>query len=127
MLIIDDILLFPIRGIMRVFKEVYNAAQQEMSNEAEAITEELSELYMMLETGQITEIEFNSREKTLLDKMDTIQSEKSRITDQDEEESDEEEIDEEETDEEETDEEETDEEETDDEENNEDNEDYEEA
>ncbi len=117
MLIIDDILLFPIRGIMRVFKEVYNAAQQEMSNEAEAITEELSELYMMLETGQITEIEFNNREKTLLDKMDKIQSEKSRITDQDEEESDDEE----------TDEEEIDEEETDDEENNEDSDNYEEA
>jgi len=96
MLIIDDILLFPIRGIMRVFKEVYNAAQQEMSNEAEAITAELSELYMMLETGQISEIEFNSRERVLLDKMDTIQAEESRITDKDEEETDEEEIDDEE-------------------------------
>lgn len=116
MLIIDDILLFPIRGIMRVFKEVYNAAQQEMSNNAEAITEELSELYMMLETGQISEIDFNNREKALLDKMDAIQSEESRITDKDDEETDEEETDEEEI-----------EEETDDEENNEDSEDYEEA
>ncbi|MCX5867735.1 MAG: gas vesicle protein GvpG [Proteobacteria bacterium] len=96
MLIIDDILLFPIRGIMRVFKEVYNAAKQEMSDEADAITAELSELYMMLETGQISEIEFNSRERVLLDKMDMIQAEESRITDKDEEETDEEEIDDEE-------------------------------
>ena len=73
MLLLDDILLFPIHGVVWIFNEVANAAQQEMDNEAEDITARLSELYMMLETGQITEEEFDTREKELLDRMDKIQ------------------------------------------------------
>ena len=73
MLILDDILLFPIKGIFWIFRELHKAAQQELASEAEAITDELSELYMMLETGQITEDEFDSREKELLDRLDEIQ------------------------------------------------------
>lgn len=73
MLIIDDILLFPFRSILWIFREVHNAAQQELAGEAEFITAELSELYMMLETGKISEQEFATREKELLDRLDKIQ------------------------------------------------------
>lgn len=79
MFIIDDILLSPVRGILWVFTELYNAAQLEVENEAEAITAELSELYMLLETGKITEAEFDAREKELLDRMDEIQEHGSHI------------------------------------------------
>ncbi len=72
MLILDDILLFPLRGILWAFREVHNAARQEQENEAESITAELSELYMMLETGRTTEAEFDAREKELLDRLDEI-------------------------------------------------------
>jgi len=72
-LIIDDILLFPFRSILWIFREVHNAAQQELAGEAELITAELSELYMMLETGKISEQEFATREKELLDRLDKIQ------------------------------------------------------
>ena len=47
---------------------------RQLANEAEAVTAELSELYMMLETGQINEAEFDSREKELLDRLETIES-----------------------------------------------------
>jgi hypothetical protein len=73
MLIIDDLLTFPFRGIFWIFKEVYNAAQEEQAGASEAITAELSELYMRLETGQITEKEFDAREKILLDRLDLMQ------------------------------------------------------
>jgi len=73
MLIIDDILLFPIKSILWIFREIHNAAQQELATEAEAITAELSELYMMLETGRITEAEFDAKEVELLDRLDEIQ------------------------------------------------------
>ena len=86
MLIIDDILLFPVRSILWVFREMFNAAQQELSNEAESITAELSELYMMLETGKITEPEFDAREKELLDRLDEIQERGTRVEDEDKEE-----------------------------------------
>jgi hypothetical protein len=79
MLIIDDILLFPIKSIFWMFREIHNAAQQELASEAEAITAELSELYMMLETGRITEDEFDTREKQLLDQLDQIQERGSLI------------------------------------------------
>ena len=69
MLLVDDILLFPIRSIFWIFREIHNAAKQELATEAEDITTELSELYMMLETGNITEAEFDAREKELLDRL----------------------------------------------------------
>lgn len=72
MFILDDILLFPARSLMWIFREIHNAAKEEMVVDAEAITQELSELYMMLETGRITEAEFDAREKELLDRLDKI-------------------------------------------------------
>jgi len=73
MILVDHILLFPARGLLWVFHEIASAAQQELADEAENITSELSELYMRLETGQITEPEFDVREKELLDRLDEIQ------------------------------------------------------
>lgn len=75
MFILDDILLFPIRSILWICREIHNAAHEEQAHEAERITSELSQLYMMLETGKITEAEFDSREKELLDRLDEIEQE----------------------------------------------------
>ena len=83
MLIVDDILLFPARSIFWLFREICNATRQEIADEAEAITHELSELYMMLETGKINESEFDAREKDLLDRLDKIEDRETRIEDKD--------------------------------------------
>ncbi|MEI7673137.1 MAG: gas vesicle protein GvpG [Deltaproteobacteria bacterium] len=72
MFLIDDILLAPAKGLLWVFKEIQHAVEEEQANEAEAITTKLSELYMMLETGQMTEAEFDAAEKELLDRLDAI-------------------------------------------------------
>ena len=72
MFLVDDILMAPARGLLWVFKEIHHAVEQEQANEAEAITTKLSELYMMLETGQMTEAEFDAAEKALLDRLDAI-------------------------------------------------------
>jgi hypothetical protein len=71
-LLVDDLLLAPIRGFLWVFEKIHDAAQEEIAGEAEAVTAELRELYMMLETGKITEAEFGERERTLLDRLDAI-------------------------------------------------------
>jgi Gas vesicle protein G len=73
MFIVDDILLSPITGFLWIFREIHNAAEQEMANDAEAITNELGDLYMMLETGKISEKEFEALEKALLDRLDQLQ------------------------------------------------------
>lgn len=87
MFLIDDIILAPVRGLFWVFKEIRDAAEEEQANAAEDITAKLSELYMMLETGQMTEAEFDAEEKALLDRLDAI---KEREDSEEEEEDDEE-------------------------------------
>ena len=82
MLIVDDILLSPFTGILWIFREICKAARQEMENEAEAITSELGYLYMMLETGKITEAEFDAREQALLDRLDQLQGESNETAEE---------------------------------------------
>jgi len=72
MFIVDDILTAPFKGIYWIFKEIYNAALEDQAGEADRITAQLSELYMMLETGKMTEAEFDAAEKALLDRLDAI-------------------------------------------------------
>jgi len=77
MFLVDDILLSPMKGILWVFQEIHDAAQQELEGEGEAITAALSELYLKLETGQITEAEFDAQEQALLDRLDRLQAEEA--------------------------------------------------
>lgn len=74
MFLVDDLLMSPVKGVLWVFKEIHDAAQQELAGESEAITATLSELYMKLETGQITEEQFDAQEKVLLDRLDRLQA-----------------------------------------------------
>jgi hypothetical protein len=73
MVLVDDVLMFPFQSILWIFREIYNAAQEEMTNEADSITTQLSSLYMRLETGRITEAEFDAEEKILLERLDKAQ------------------------------------------------------
>ena len=73
MVLVDDVLMFPLHSILWIFREIHNAAQQEIASEADSITAELSALYMRLETGRITEAEFTAEEKTLLERLDRAQ------------------------------------------------------
>jgi hypothetical protein len=83
MLLVDDILFFPARSLIWVFREIYNAALEETANEADTITAKLSELYMMLETGRITEAEFDTRESELLDRLEEIRKRTTLHEDED--------------------------------------------
>lgn len=73
MLLVDDILASPIRGVLWIFREIHSAAEQELAGEEESITEQLRLLYMQLETDRITEQEFEAGEKLLLDRLEAIQ------------------------------------------------------
>lgn len=75
MFLVDDLLLSPVKGVLWVLQEIHDAAQQELAGEREAVTAALSELYLKLETGQITEAEFEAQEKVLLDRLDRQQAE----------------------------------------------------
>lgn len=79
MLIVDDILLAPFRGLLWIFQEINNAAEQELVNEADNITAQLSELYLRLESGSISEEEFDEQEKVLLDRLEELDERDGRI------------------------------------------------
>jgi len=73
MFLVDDVLLFPISSIFWILREINHAVNEEIADEAEAITVKLSELYMMLETSQLTEEAFDAEEKKLLDRLDALE------------------------------------------------------
>jgi len=91
MFLIDDVLLSPAKGMFYIFKQIHKAAEEEFLDE-ENVSAELSELYMMLETGKITEEEFNKRESELLNRLEQIEEYKKKhfeITDESDENGDE--------------------------------------
>lgn len=73
MLLIDDLLAAPMRGLMFVLEKIDEAARQEREAEERAVMAELSELYRALETGALTEAEFDAREEKLLKRLDELQ------------------------------------------------------
>ena len=82
MLLVDDILLLPARGVLFAFQKIAKAAEQEQTSQAEAIRTELGELYMMLETGQITDEEFEDNEGRLLDELELIEQRETSMNSQ---------------------------------------------
>ena len=94
MFLIDDVLLSPAKGMFYIFKQIHKAAEEEFLDE-ENVSAELSELYMMLETGKITEEEFNNRESELLNRLEQIEEYKKKhfeVVDESEESEDEDEV-----------------------------------
>lgn len=82
MFLLDDLLLAPARGLMSVFRNIYNAAQEEIAHEAESIRNQLSEMYVLLETGQVTEEEFDLQERELLKRLERIEARDESIGDE---------------------------------------------
>ncbi|AUG98570.1 gas vesicle protein GvpG [Prodigiosinella confusarubida] len=126
MLLIDDILFSPVKGVMWIFRQIHELAEDELAGEADRIRESLTDLYMLLETGQITEDEFEQQEAVLLDRLDALDEEDDMLGDEpgdDEDDEYEEDDDEEDDDEEDDDDEDDDDEDDDDEEDDDDDED----
>lgn len=74
MLLVDDILTFPVRSILWIFREIHDQARREMADEPDQIAQQLRSLYMQLETNAISEEEFEKQESTLLDRLDKIEN-----------------------------------------------------
>jgi len=72
MLLIDDVLLSPFTGLLFVFKEIAKTAQEQLLDD-EAVKQELRESYMLLETGRISEEEFERRERLLVGRLEAIE------------------------------------------------------
>lgn len=95
MLILDNLLLSP---LLWIFREINESVQKEQAGEAETVTRSLSELYMKLDTGAITEEQFDAEEAVLLDRLDAIQERDQESAEEDEDAEEDEEEEEEEDD-----------------------------
>jgi hypothetical protein len=73
MFLLDDILLAPIRGVHFIASSIYDAAQEEVENEKRMLRDELNDLYMELETGDLSEEEFEAREEEILNRLDELE------------------------------------------------------
>jgi hypothetical protein len=71
--LLDDILLAPIKGVLWIFEEIVNAAEEDLAAESDRIKDRLREMYMQLETGQISEEAFDAEESLLLDRLDELE------------------------------------------------------
>ena len=79
MFLIDDLFLAPFKGIRFIAQAVYDAAQDEIDNRRTALRDELNDLYMQLEVGEITEEEFEAREDEVLDALDALEEAESEL------------------------------------------------
>ena len=75
MLLIDDILLLPLKGVIWIGKKIYEVAEKEFSDEG-LIKEKVMELQLKFEMDEISEEEYNKQEKELLARLDAIRKAK---------------------------------------------------
>ena len=74
--LVDDILLFPVKGPIWIGKKIKEIATEEVLDE-QGTRQELRELYMLLETGLISEEEFEEREAQLVERLEEIEAYKN--------------------------------------------------
>ncbi|MDE3075913.1 MAG: gas vesicle protein GvpG [Chloroflexota bacterium] len=87
MLIVDDILLLPVSGLKWVFRQIATAAEREMTDDS-AVKDELLELQMALETGEVGEEEYRLREAELMKRLRDIRALRDQLGQEPPEESD---------------------------------------
>jgi hypothetical protein len=69
MLLIDDLLLLPVKGFVGIFKKIHEMVEQELSDE-DHIRGRLMELQLRFELDEIAKEEYDQREKELLARLD---------------------------------------------------------
>ena len=73
--LIDDILLAPIKGIVWLAEKIRDMALEELEDTPEKLQRELLDLQMALEAEQISETEYQKKEKDILERMEALKKE----------------------------------------------------
>ncbi len=71
MLLVDDVLLFPLKGLIGIFEKIHQMANTETSDEKYAL-EKLMELQLRFEMDEIGEEEFRKEETKLQAKLNVL-------------------------------------------------------
>lgn len=70
--LIDDILLAPIKGIVWIAEKIRDMALEELEDTPKKLQRELLDLQMALESEQITEAEYQKKEKDILERLEAL-------------------------------------------------------
>ena len=76
MFLIDDLLLLPAKGFLGIVKKIRDMALEESEDTSEKIQRELLDLQMLFETDQISEEEYQKKEKDILERLEALKVEK---------------------------------------------------
>ena len=71
--LLDDIILAPVKGVIFIAEQIHAQAMEELLDE-DGVRQELRELYMLLETGKISEAEFEEREAALVERLEELEA-----------------------------------------------------
>lgn len=72
MLIIDDLLLLPLKGLIGIFKQIQKQADQELGDRGK-LREKLLEAQILFEVDKITEEEYLKREKEIMVRLNALE------------------------------------------------------
>ena len=72
MLLIDDLLLSPVKGLFGLFREIEKMADRELTDQ-EALQEKLLHLQMRFELDEIGEEEYAEQEAEILDRLSILE------------------------------------------------------
>jgi len=75
MFLIDDILLLPARMGMDIVEKIRDMALEQLEDTPEKLQRELLDLEIALETKDITEEEYQKKEKDILARMEVLKKE----------------------------------------------------
>ena len=73
MLLIDDLLMLPVKGFLGIFKKIHEMVEQELSDET-YLREKLMALRLRFELDEISEEEYSQQERELLERLDAARS-----------------------------------------------------
>ncbi len=76
MFVIDRLLLAPLHGLMWIFREVQEAAEEDRKQQRGRLMQSLSALHRQLECGEIDEAAFAASEQQLLAQLDRLQQDR---------------------------------------------------
>jgi len=77
MFIIDDILLAPVKGVVYIAKKIHELAEEDLADTGEKLKRELLDLQMLFETDQISEEEYQKKEKNILERLEALKEKPS--------------------------------------------------
>ncbi len=80
MLLVDDLLLLPWKGLIGIFKEIQKQADQELGDPGK-LREQLLEAQVLFEVDKITEEEYLKREKTIMARLNALEEEEEEEKD----------------------------------------------